>query len=160
MTANLPRRDFLVKTSVACMGGCLLLSGKVLNAAKVQDGLIDPAKLCFCGYFCPEDCKFLVATEKNDPVLKKAVFVEWGLEERTGITFDAEKIFCFKCKPGDKPEGPVLRYCTVRSCAKEKGYEACIQCDELKICEKELWKRFPEFHDGVIMMQQKYRAQT
>jgi hypothetical protein len=161
MPTKLPRREFLVKASVTCMGGCLLLSGKDLSARILQDDQpIDPEKLCYCGYSCPEDCKFLVASVKDDPELKKAVFVEWDLEERYGLEFDPEKIFCFKCKPLDKPEGPVLTHCTVRKCALEKGYQACIQCDELKDCDKDLWERFPQFHDGVIELQKKYRAQA
>ena len=32
MAPKLPRREFLVKTSFACMGGCLLLAGKGLTA--------------------------------------------------------------------------------------------------------------------------------
>lgn len=143
------------------MGGCLLISGKDLNAFSFQDEeTIDPEKLCYCGYSCPDDCQFLEASVKNDPELKKAAFGQWGLEERYGLEFDPDKIFCFKCKPGDKPEGPVLTHCTVRSCAMGKGYQACIQCDELKECDKDLWLRFPQFHEGVIKMQEKYRSQA
>ena len=116
--------------------------------------------MCYCSYSCPEDCHFLEASVKNDPELKKKAFKEWGLEERYGLKFDAEKIFCFKCKPGDHPEGPVLTNCTVRSCAKEKGYQACIQCDDLNSCDKDLWTRFPQFHEGVIKMQAKYLEQA
>ena len=161
MSEKLPRREFLLKTSAACMGGCLLFAGKDLAAFPMQDGQpIDPEKLCYCSYSCPEDCHFLEASLKDDPELKRKVFGEWGLEERYGMKFDAEKIFCFKCKPGDKPEGPVLSHCTVRSCAMEKGLQACIQCDDLKSCNKDLWTRFPKFHEGVVQMQEKYRAQA
>jgi hypothetical protein len=125
-----------------------------------DDKPIDPEELCYCSYSCPADCKFYEASIKNDPALKEEAFKEWGLEERYGLEFDAEKIFCFKCKPGDKPEGPVLTHCTVRSCAMEKGFQACIQCDELKDCDKDLWTRFPQFHEGVLKMQEKYQAQT
>lgn len=160
MKPNLLRRDFIMKSSTACLGGCLLLSGRGLPAAVWQDDQpIDPKKLCFCSYSCPEDCHFLVASQKNDPELKKAVYEEWGLKERYGLEFDAEKLFCFRCKPGDKPEGPVLTNCTVRSCAIEKGYQACIQCDELKECDKDLWTRFPQFYESVVKMQVKYREQ-
>ena len=160
MSSKLPRRDFLVKTSAACVGGCLLLTGNQVMALALQDEPIDPEKLCYCSYSCPADCKFLEASVKNDPELKKEAYEQWGLKERYGLEFDAEKIFCFKCKPGDKPEGPVLTNCTVRSCAMEKGYQACIQCDELKECNKDLWTRFPQFHEGVLKMQAKYQAQT
>lgn len=159
MNSKLPRRDFLVKTSVACMGGCILLSGKQLTASVIQDGQpIDPAALCYCGYSCPDECEFLVASVKDDPELKKEVFEKWELEERYGLKFDPEKIFCFKCKPGEKPEGPVLTNCTVRSCAMEKGFQACIQCDELKECNKDLWERFPQFREAMVQLQERYQA--
>ncbi|MCP4311004.1 MAG: hypothetical protein GY790_07060 [Bacteroidetes bacterium] len=45
----------------------------------------------------------------------------------------------------------------MRSCAMEKAYQACIQCDELKGCDKDLWTRFPQFHEGVMKIQVKYR---
>lgn len=161
MATKLPRRDFLAKSSLACLGGCVLLKGKEAKAFFFQENkAIDPSTLCYCSYSCPADCKFLVASQKNDPELKKAVFEEWGLEERYGLAFDAKTIFCFKCKQGDQPEGPVLTNCTVRSCAIEKGYQACIQCDELEGCEKDLWTRFPQFHEGVLKMQEKYKEQA
>lgn len=159
MSSKLPRRDFLRKTSVACAGSCFLLSGKDLSALSFQgEELIDPERLCYCSYSCPKDCSFLEASLKNDAELKKAAFEEWGLAERYGMVFDAEKIFCFKCKPGDKPEGPVLTNCTVRSCAIEKGYRACIECSQLAECDKDLWTRFPKFHEEVIKMQDKFWA--
>jgi len=161
MPVKIPRRDFLVKSSFACMGGCLLISGKDLNAFPFQDQEpIDPEKLCYCSYSCPDDCQFLEASVKDDPELKKAAYEQWELEERYGLEFDPDKIFCFKCKPGNNPEGPVLTNCTVRSCAIEKGYQACIQCEELKECDKDLWQRFPTFHEAVVKMQEKYRSQA
>lgn len=156
---KLPRRNFIIRSSAACLGGCLLLSGKGMAASIWQEDAIDPVKLCYCGYSCPADCHFLVASQKNDPELKKAAYEEWGLKDRYGLEFDPEKIFCFKCKPGEKPAGPVLIHCTVRSCAMEKGFQACIQCDELKTCEKDLWNRFPQFHESVLEMQGKFQEQ-
>jgi hypothetical protein len=161
MTHKLPRREFLAKTSAACMGGCLLLTGIRVSAFSFkEDKLIDPSTLCYCSYSCPDDCKFLEASEKNDPELKKAAFEQWGLKERLGLKFDPDKIFCFKCKPGDKPEGPILTHCTVRRCAIKKGYQACIQCNDLRACDKDLWTRFPEFHESIMKMQVIYRAQV
>ena len=160
MTNRLLRRDFIMKTSAACMGGCFLFSVNRAAASILQENQpIDPEKLCYCSYKCPDDCHFLVASLKNDADLKKAAYEEWELKERLGLEFDAEKIFCFRCKPAGRPEGPVLQHCTVRSCAMEQGYQACIQCDQLNDCEKELWTRFPQFHQVVIEMQGKFRAQ-
>lgn len=159
MSSKLPRRDFLKKTSAACMGSCFLLSGKDVSAFAFKgEKNIDPERLCYCSYSCPQDCSFLKASLLNDAELKKTAFEEWGLAERYGMVFDAEKIFCFKCKPEDKPEGPVLTHCTVRSCVIEKGYRACIECSQLTCCDKDLWKRFPQFHEQVIKMQDQFWA--
>ena len=160
MNIRLKRREFIKETSKVCLGGCLLFSAPASFAIRTQDGEpIDPSLLCYCGYRCPEDCHLLVASQKDDTELKKKAFEEWQLEERYGIQFDPGKIFCFTCKPGELPEGPVLEKCTVRECAIRKGFQACIQCDELITCDKELWERFPQFHESVIEMQKKYRVQ-
>jgi hypothetical protein len=74
------------------------------------------------------------------------------------MEFNADELYCFGCKNSEKPEGIVLKNCTVRSCAIEKKIESCIECDELVACDKELWERFPDFKKMVIEMQQKYRA--
>jgi hypothetical protein len=160
MNSKLKRREFIKKSSKWCMGGCLLLSAPASFTIQSRDGEpIDPELLCYCGYQCPEDCHFLVATLQDDPELKEEVFEEWELEKRYGLKFDPQKIFCFKCKPGENPEGPVLNHCTVRTCAIGKGYQACIQCDQLQACDKELWTRFPQFHEAVVEIQKKYKLQ-
>ena len=142
------------------MGGCMILTGSKHpgTGRRQNEEPIDPSKLCYCGYTCPEDCDFLTATLKNDLSLKKKVFEEWELEKRFGMQFDPDQVFCYACKPGDQPEGMVLTHCTVRECALQKGYQACIQCDELKHCDKELWTRFPEFHEEVVKMRERYIA--
>ena len=160
MESNLKRREFIKRSTKVCMGGCLLFSSTVPFTFSGRDGQsIDPAKLCYCGYSCPEDCHFLVASKKNDAELKKQVFEEWELEKRYGLKFDPEQMFCFTCKPVDRPEGPVQKKCTVRICAIERGYQACIECDELVTCEKDLWERYPQFYEGVIDLQKKYKLQ-
>jgi hypothetical protein len=65
---------------------------------------------------------------------------------------------CYGCKTKDKPEGIVLQRCDVRACAPKKGHDCCIECDELKTCDKDLWRRFPKFKEQVIAMQQRYRS--
>ena len=81
-------------------------------------------------------------------------------DERFGVEFDEEQAICYSCKELDKPEGIVLKRCTVRACAREKELDCCIECDELKTCDKKLWSRFPQFHDKVVEVQEKYRRQT
>jgi hypothetical protein len=160
MNPYLKRREFIKKSSTMCMGGCLLVSTPASFVMKYQEkDPIDPALLCYCGYQCPKDCHLLVASEQDDPELKRQAYEEWELKDRYGVEFDPQQIFCFKCKPGEKPEGPVLTHCTVRECAIGKGHQACIQCDQLATCNHDLWERFPQFHESVIELQKKYRIQ-
>lgn len=158
------RRNFIFKGAQACIGTCALMafnSGLSMgNSYKFfsTDDPIDPKKLNYCGYKCPTDCKFLNGSVNNNIELKKEAYELWKIKERFGVEFDPEKIFCFGCKTSDKPEGIVLKNCTVRSCSIEKGYDCCIECEELSACQKELWERFPDFKKYVIEMQGKYLA--
>lgn len=133
------------------------LSANIFNY--LQENVPDPKKLNYCGYTCPKDCKFLIASEKNDPTLKKEAYEIWEMKERFGVTeFDADKIFCFGCKTKDKPVGIRLQKCDVRNCAIDKKLESCIECKELTSCEKDLWTKFPDFKKSVIQMQTKYKS--
>lgn len=155
---TLPRRTFIRKTASACMGGCLFLNGLNLDAMGLswqEDQKPDPESLNYCGYTCPGDCKFKKASIENDAKLKKEAFDAWQIKEQYGLEFDASSSFCFGCKT-DQPEGVVTANCTVRKCAREKEFESCIQCNELSVCKKDLWSRFPDFYKQVIGLQQKY----
>ena len=66
---------------------------------------------------------------------------------------------CWRCKNHDKKQGVVVSNCTVRACAVERGYDSCIERDELTRCDKDLWTRFPEFYKAVKEMQIKYKEQ-
>lgn len=158
MTNLSNRRNFIKGGLVA---GCTLLLTKHLSAnifSKKQDEVPDPKKLNYCGYVCPKDCKFLVASEKNDPVLKKEAYEIWEMKERFGVAvFDADKIYCFGCKTKDKPVGIRLQKCDVRNCAIDKKLDSCIECNELGTCEKDLWNKFPDFKNTVVQMQAKFR---
>lgn len=154
------RRQFISKSSKIALTGCAIAAcPKFLSAGWLLDEEIpDPKKLNYCGYECPADCKMLKGTLENNNELKEEAFKEWKLEERLGITFDPDKVICYGCKADDKPVGIVLENCTVRKCSIERGYECCIECNELQACEKDLWQRFPDFHKYVIEMQNKYQA--
>ncbi len=93
---------------------------------------------------------------KDDPILKKEAYDQWQIKDRYNIEFKAEDIYCFGCKNSEKAEGVVLVNCPVRKCAIEKDLECCIECDELTACSMELWKRFPDFKNAVIEMQNRY----
>ena len=164
MKANINRREFIIKGTCAGLTCCLFLSGtksiKLFGASLPDDQKPDPEKLTYCGYYCSDDCQFLKATRENDAEQKKEVYKLWQIEERFGIEFTPEKIFCWGCKTKDKPEGIILANCTVRSCVISKGLECCIECPELNECKKDLWERFPEFKKSVIEMQKQYNQGT
>lgn len=161
MKKEIKRRDFVgtcLKAGVAC---CALSYGANLSAfnpAGRLDLKPDPKNLEYCGYKCPPDCPLLKGTLENNIELKKKAYADFKMKEKYGIEFDADKVFCYGCKPKDKPLGPSVKACTVRNCAIEKGYDCCIQCDGLTACNKELWTNFPKFKDAVIEMQKKYKA--
>jgi len=161
-TRDLDRRRFLTnsaRTGIALCGACLC--GRLpLLAEEGGDEPIDPTKLNYCGYQCPDDCKFLQATLEDDVELKREAHKLWKIEERLGIEFDPETAICYGCKAEGKPEGVVVSNCGVRDCAREKKIDCCIECDDLKACEQDLWTRFPKFKEQVITMQEKYRAQA
>jgi hypothetical protein len=157
MKTNLNRRDFIIKGACAGLSCGLLLRGSGLYSMTPPDDQIpDPEKLTYCGYQCTDECQFLKATRENNAELKKEVYKLWQIQERFGIEFNPDEIFCWGCKATDKPEGPVIKNCTVRSCVKSKGLECCIQCAELTSCNKDLWERFPDFKKSVIEMQQRF----
>lgn len=154
---NRPNRRYFLKGSA--FAGCALLFSNKLSAqliSQLQDEIPDPKKLNYCGYTCPKDCIFMEASLKNDPELKKNAYDTWKIKERYNVDFDAEKIFCFGCKNEEKPAGIVMKKCTVRQCAIDKKLDACIECKDLKTCNKDLWTRFPDFHKMVIKMQATY----
>ncbi len=147
------RRSFLKKGT----GCCLVLAGAG-SFAFAADEKPDPKSLNYCGYKCPDDCKMYLAGKSDDEALKKEAFKMWKLEEKYGVSYSPEIVFCEKCKGTDDPKSLVLSKCTVRQCAIEKGYDCCIECEELSKCEKELWKTFPQFKEQVVKMQEAYKA--
>jgi hypothetical protein len=161
MKTELKRRDFLatcLKAGVTC---CALMAGTGLIAQednKKKEEKPDPKKLNYCGYKCTVECPLYKGTIENNTELKKKAYEEFKFKEKYGVEFDPEKIFCWGCKITDKPLSINVKACTVRSCAIDKGYDCCIQCDGLTDCKKELWINYPKFKEMVIGMQTKYRA--
>lgn len=151
------RRTFLSTGATMC-GFCLC--AQFPFAAYAGDEPIDPKKRNYCGYVCPEDCTFRRATLGNDVELKREAWKEWKIEERFGLVFNEEQAICYGCKELDKPEGIVLRRCDVRSCARDRKLDCCIECDDLTACDRDLWRRFPKFKQQVVEMQEKYRRQA
>lgn len=162
MKNSLKRREFILKSVMAGLSGCALLAGARLYGAEnlkaLADDKPDPKKLNYCGYTCAPDCKMKKATLENNIELKKEAYADWRVEKKYGIAFDPEKITCYGCKVSEDKVGLIAGKCTVRSCAIEKGYDCCIECDKLATCDKEIWETFPDFHKMMIEMQKKYRA--
>jgi len=159
MKSNPTRRQFLSQTAkigLAC--GALVCCPRFISFGSMkQDNTVpDPKMLNYCGYTCPDDCQMKKATLENDVELKKEAYKNWRIEEKYGIPFDPDEIFCYGCKAVDQPLGLVVEKCTVRNCAIVKGFDCCIECSELAACDKEIWKTFPDFHKAVIEMQKKY----
>jgi len=162
MKEKLKRREFLARSCRAGLAGCaVMMCGNAVGMSGIlnqDDDIPDPKKLNYCGYTCPEKCEFLMATLEDDEAGKKECHEAWAIKERYGKDFDLETAFCYGCKANGKPEGVVVTECTVRSCVIEKGLDCCIECDELTSCDKDLWKRFPDFYKGVIGLQEKYQG--
>lgn len=160
MKTEIKRRDFVTKCFKAGVTGCALLYG---NSILTQDPVTQVKKadlknLTYCGFKCTAECTLYKATIENNTELKKKAYEEFKMKEKYNIEFDQENVFCYGCKPKDKPLSINVSACTVRKCVTEKGYECCIECNGLSSCDKELWKSFPQFKEKVIDMQKRYRS--
>jgi len=161
MKMDQSRRSFIKKGTTFCVacGALTACPGlKAMNTFLKDDEIPNPKILEYCGYTCPPDCPLFKATQENDPVAKKECYEKWEIKERYGLDYDEETMFCYSCKAEDKPLGVTVQNCPIRNCTIEKGFDCCIECDELKDCKKGAFERFPEFHEGVVKMQEKYRA--
>lgn len=156
-TRTIDRRTFISTGATMC-GLCVC--AQFPFAAFAGGDPIDPKKRNFCGYICPEDCTFRKATLQNDVEMKREAWKEWEIEERFNLVFNEKQAICHGCRELDKPEGIVLKRCDVRACALEKELDCCIECDELTACDKDLWRRFPNFKEQVIQLQDAYRRQV
>ncbi|MBN2611543.1 MAG: DUF3795 domain-containing protein [Bacteroidales bacterium] len=160
MNKKQSRREFVrngSKIGLAC-GAFACCPGMKVFGNFFQDEVPDPKKLNYCGYSCPPDCPMYVATLENDTAKKEQAFKDWKIEEKYGIEFNADEVFCHTCKNKDKPQGVVVSNCLVRECAIGRGYDCCIECNDLAGCGFDLWNTYPDFHKLVIEMQKKYKA--
>lgn len=155
-----PRREFLkdcARLGLVCASGCgmaaTLSAGdtKPANATK----LLPLRSRSYCGLEC-ENCPLLKASVANDVPAKKDIHEKWKWKEKYGIEFDAEKVFCFGCKPDGKPRSVAVAACTTRACATDRGLESCLQCKRLAACDKELWRNWPQFQKQSVQLQQEY----
>ena len=164
------RRQFLVR-GAKCGGACcaLLALGRTLPArerATAKPGQekkpVDLKALSYCGIpqeYCEQQCELYKATRDNDAKLKKAVYDQWEMKKKFGIERDPKKIFCYGCKPGDKPLKVGMAECPVRVCPMANGLESCIQCLSLESCDKAYWKDWPNALALAKKLQTRYRTQ-
>jgi hypothetical protein len=159
MKTDLKRRDFLTKCFKAGVTGCALLYGNKLSAQDpVKLKKSDLKNLTYCGFTCNNQCTLYKATMENSMELKMKAYKEFKWKEKFNVDFDADKIFCYGCKPKDKQLSINVTVCTVRKCAIEKGHDCCIECTDLISCDKELWKNYPKFKEHMLDIQKTYQA--
>jgi len=158
MKTELKRRDFVAKCLKAGAAGCALFYGNSIFAQETGKKIKkqDLKNLTYCGFTCTSECTLYKATIENSLELRKKAYEEFKWKEKFNIDFDAEKVFCYGCKPADKPLSINVKACTVRKCVTGKGYDCCIECKELTACDKELWKNFPKFKEKVIEAQKNF----
>ena len=167
MESQKSRRRFLqdcAKYSGAC---CALLAwnrhltaGASPRKKKGQERKpIDLKPLAYCGIPCAQVCELYKATLENDVAMKKLVYEKWRWKKKFGIEFDPDKVFCYTCKPGDKPKKVGMATCGVRNCAVANGMESCVQCKSLAACKQEFWKSNPETFEFAKKVQARYSIQ-
>jgi hypothetical protein len=163
------RRSFLgqcAKGGGACsallaLGRLSRAQGRGTSSGQAQKPL-DLKALCYCGIpqaYCEQQCELFKATRENDVELKKAVYERWEMKKKFGIDFEAGKIFCYGCKPGDKPLKVGMAECPVRTCPAANGLESCVQCLDLASCDKAYWKDWPNAFDLAKKLQARYAGQ-
>lgn len=159
MKNDLKRRDFLSKCFKAGVTGCALLYGnKLLAQDPVKLKKSDLKNLTYCGFTCNNQCTLYRATMENSMELKMKAYKEFKWKEKFNVDFDADKIFCYGCKPKDKPLSINVTACAVRKCALEKAHDCCIECTDLTTCDKELWKNYPKFKEHMLNIQKTYQS--
>ena len=160
MKTNLKRREFVGKFLKAGAAGCALVYGNSLLAEDPRQQVQKPdlKSLTYCGFKCSNACTLYKATIENSSELRKKAYEEFKWKEKFNVDYDPDKVYCWGCKPKDKPLSINVSACTVRKCAIEKKYDGCIQCNGLAACDKELWKNFPKFKASVLEMQKVFKA--
>jgi hypothetical protein len=170
VNAKQDRRSFLGQCAKCCGAGCaLVILDRIVSAqesAPVKPGQpqkpLDLKALCYCGIpqaYCERQCELFKATRDNDLKLKKAVYEQWEMKKKFGIDFEPDKIFCYGCKPGDKPLKVGMAECPVRACPSANGLESCVQCLDLASCDKAFWKDWPSAFESAKKLQARYAVQ-
>jgi hypothetical protein len=80
----------------------------------------------YCGLYCAS-CPAYLATKDG---------TQEKFSKESGIPI--EQSTCYGCKTGKNPQWCLV--CGLKSCAQEKGYEFCFQCDNYPCNELETFK--------------------
>lgn len=167
MEAKKDRRGFL-KDCLQFGGACCALLAwtrhlPAQDSPEKKEGQaqkpLDLKNLAYCGIPCAQFCELYKATAENDEKTKKLIYEKWEWKKKFGMEYDPAKVFCYTCKPGDKPMKPGMAECIVRNCAMGNKVESCVQCKGLAACDKEFWKSWPEAFDFAKKLQGRYLAQ-
>lgn len=153
------RREFLAASSklgLACGFACLCPKSRL--AADSYSSIPDPKKMNYCSYVCSKACSMKTAGESGDLEQKRAAYKELKIKERYGLEFDPDTILCNGCKTDNTQLGAAVGNCPVRKCAIKRGLNGCIECWDLKTCDKALWKESPSFHQQALNLQHRYRS--
>ena len=165
------RREFIEHGMIACSVFCGMLAlGRIAPGAdkkREKQGQapkpLDLKSLSYCGIpkaYCEQQCELFKATRDNDAKLKKTVYDQWEMKKKFAVDFDPDKIFCFGCKPGDKPLKVGMAECPVRACPLANGLESCVQCLDLAACDKAFWKEWPIAFQAAKTLQARYKVQS
>lgn len=169
MNKNQNRRSFLGQCA-KCGGACCALlalgrisraQGSVTSSGQAQKPL-DLKTLSYCAIpraYCEQQCELFKATRENDVKLKRSVYDQWKMKTKFGVDFDPDKIFCYGCKPGDKPLKVGMAECPVRVCPAANGLESCVQCLDLASCDKAFWRDWPIAFEMAKKLQARYKDQ-
>lgn len=89
--------------------------------------------IAYCGLDC-ETCEARIATLNDNRTLREKVAKEWS--ELNGVEITPEMINCLGCRVEGVKTPYCESICPIRQCALEKGVETCMDCAEIKTCEK------------------------
>ena len=89
--------------------------------------------IAYCGLNC-EKCDAYIATKNNDQELRERTANNWSKLNNT--TIKASDINCEGCKLNGCKTVFCESLCPIRICAQEKGFETCLDCENIYNCEK------------------------
>ena len=158
---NQDRRAFLKQSVKGITFCCTLSHCPQLLKADSEEKIMDQNEaymkkvsedITYCAYRCNKNCPWLVASLNNDQKKLQELANKWS-ENHDNKKMPESGMFCFGCRPIDKPMGHIVSICTVRQCAIEKKLSNCVECNDLATCDKDLWNKYPSHRQYVLKLQ-------